>query len=474
MNDGEKTDELPAPEKRSQAILLVAHGSTKESETGYSTRRLRTELFYRNPHHAVEAAFWKEEPALDIALDNTEADDVYILPMLMSDGFFYRENFPAMIGIEATPERWQEVGRQRVFYDTPIGESPLLIEVLLDAIQTGDKLVEGDNPEEDKEPKIVLVGHGTPRSKRSTKEVYRRVDEIREKLPDRRISPAFIDDEPNLAELRERLQEPAIVIPWFIADGMHPRKDIPELLGMAERAPEQWHVESLNGHTVALAPAIGANSFFRAVVESAAREAFSQLAESPSGNADNSSHDPAAARAKLLQHVVNDGPVRFGAVTIKQRNDRFELTVSDEASAKSERTNPEAFEQQVLHLRTKHRPVPSAQKLYGAPAGFVTTDFYTVCHALETYYPGSIVQWARTEEGIPAESFGLYTSTLESRVSEKSDAPRETQAKAVGEVCERVCERVPIWFHQEREAARNLVCRAPCHAIYASDALADD
>jgi sirohydrochlorin cobaltochelatase len=473
VNDGERIEELPAPDKRSQAILLVAHGSTKESETGYSTRRLRTELFYRNPHHVVEAAFWKEEPALDIALANTEADDVYILPMLMSDGFFFRENFPSMLGIEATPERWQEVCHQRVFYDSPIGESALLIEVLLDAIETGDELVEADRPAEELAPQIVLVGHGTPRSKRSTKEVYRRVDELREKLPDRKISPAFIDDKPNLVALREKLNRPAVIIPWFIADGMHPRKDIPELLGLPEREPEQWRVDSLGGHPVALAPAIGANSFFHNVIESAAREAFSRLAESTSKASATSPHESASARTRLLQHLTREGPLRFGNVTVARRNGRFELTVSQEASAGTDVLEPREFELQVLHLRTKHRPVPSAQRLQRAPSGFVTTDFYTACHALETYYPGSVVQWARTDEKIPAESFGLYTATLASRVSDNADAPREVIQRAVCEVCDRLCERTPRWFKSTDEVEHNLPCRAPCHAIYSSDALSE-
>ena len=51
----------------------------------------------------------------------------------------------------------------------------------------------------------------------------------------------FLEEEPKIADWRELIEEgPVVVLPHFLAGGLHGSEDVPELLGIAG-AKEGWY-----------------------------------------------------------------------------------------------------------------------------------------------------------------------------------------------------------------------------------------
>jgi sirohydrochlorin ferrochelatase len=81
-------------------------------------------------------------------------------------------------------------------------------------------------------PVLVAVAHGT-RAPEGPVVVERLVDGVRELLPDVPVEVAYVDVlQPDLKTVLRRVQDPAVVVPLFLAAGYHVRVDVPR--GMAQ------------------------------------------------------------------------------------------------------------------------------------------------------------------------------------------------------------------------------------------------
>lgn len=467
-----------------RAILLVAHGSTTESETGALARKLRTDIFYADDLDiAVEVAFWKEEPSIDTALARVDADEVYVLPLLMSDGYFFRECFPAMLDIEARPGEWQAHHGREVFYDFPVGESPFLRSVLLEIVADSDRQI-SEKPAEDSvasftdaDATVLLVGHGTPRNNESTKEVLQRVHMLREELPHRDIRAAFIDDSPALSDVFNEVEGHVIVVPWFIADGMHPTVDIPAALVLPKRNPGQWFLDHDNsGRAVVLTPALGSIATFRRIVIQMAHAAFNADIRRPAQRAnDSAASSHRDAICTLEECIYQEEKYRFGDLVVRTGSDRYESEAYQvQIRRKNAGTNggtllePDVahFEHSVIAARAQQTPVPYAQDNAELTGGFTTDDIRLVARAIETVYPGALHAWHQAQIGEKPGSFAESTKKLPSRLRKKAATSEADVADAVAKVCDTCCQRTPHWHRPDAPCDNNLSCRAPCHAIY--------
>ncbi len=240
----------------SRAVLLAGHGShlsASSSEPIYDHQR---RLIEKGTLDEVHVAFWREEPSLARALDGCDADDVTVVPVLMSSGYFVSEVIPREMRLTGRVSR---VDGKCVRYADPVGAHPSLAKVIVErAEEAGATGVDA----------LAVLGHGTPRNPRSERNIFRQAELVAATGRFAEVTTVFIDQEPRLGSVFSLLHAESIVmVPLFIADGWHVGETIPEDLALeaAETRP--------GGRRLRYAGAVGTHPSLAAVIEELVAEA---------------------------------------------------------------------------------------------------------------------------------------------------------------------------------------------------------
>ncbi len=237
---------MPFAPKPDSALLIVGHGSTEnpDSSTPYfeHAEEIRSLKLFREVH----CCFWKEEPSLREAPYLIEADEVYVVPDFISEGYFTQEVIPRELRLDGPTTR---VGDKTYHYCLPVGVHPSMTGLLLRRA----KEVAPDVPPG--ETTLFIVGHGTGLNQNSTKAIRDQVELIRQSGAGyHAVHDAYMEEQPFIAGWDEMTATPnAVVVPFFIADGLHSYQDIPVLLGIESEpgaAASQREVFRHNPHLV--------------------------------------------------------------------------------------------------------------------------------------------------------------------------------------------------------------------------------
>jgi sirohydrochlorin cobaltochelatase len=216
------------PEKRNSALVLVGHGSTLNPDSSAPTFQHAAEIMRRGLFGEVYCAFWKEEPSLREILRMVEGEDVYVVPNFISEGYFTEIVIPREL--ELTGPITRRSGKI-IKYCEPVGNDPRMIDLLL---HRATEVAAGIGPER---TSLLIVGHGTHLNEKSAEAAKARASAIRERGPYAEVFAAYMEEPPYIADWRKNTSQPnVVVVPFFIADGLHSYQDIPVLLGI-EAAP---------------------------------------------------------------------------------------------------------------------------------------------------------------------------------------------------------------------------------------------
>jgi sirohydrochlorin cobaltochelatase len=239
--------------RRTRALLLVAHGSSTDSETGEPVRRQARAIADLGVFDEVGAAFWKEEPSLRDGLTVVKSDEVFVVPFFISSGYYTEELVPREM--EIRPGVNIRDGR-KIYYTAPVGTHAAMTEVLLHQAQSALSQARVDPAE----VSLFIVGHGTEMNKNSSAAVHQQVAEIRRLGKFAEVQPAFMEEEPtHKTILSLSKSQKVLIIPFFISDGPHTRQDIPAGIGLAPRG-EDWEIPvSLGGKTVWYTRSVGSD-----------------------------------------------------------------------------------------------------------------------------------------------------------------------------------------------------------------------
>jgi sirohydrochlorin cobaltochelatase len=188
----------------------------------------------------VEAAFWKEEPLLDAVVKSIIQPRVFVVPLLISEGYFSEEAFPTKLGFRKEGEthfnRIQKRGEQTVYYCHPIGSHESMTEALLARAKAIVEQFPFPRAPKAQDTSLFIAGHGTTANENSRKSIERQVELIRAKNIYGDIHAIFIEEEPRIADCYKlATKKNIIIVPFFISDGMHTVEDIPQMLGEAKR-----------------------------------------------------------------------------------------------------------------------------------------------------------------------------------------------------------------------------------------------
>ena len=221
------------------ALVLIAHGSTVNAQSSAPTRRLADELRARNIFAEVACAFNLEQPKIDDVPKLVSAKRIFIIPVTISEGHFTEQTIPHRLGLatagQTDYERIQQRDGRTIIYCHPIGTHPSMTDVLL--ARAREVIAKHPFPRAPKpsETALFIAGHGTEKNANSRKAIEAQVEAIAALGEYANVLPVFMEEAPFIADCFTATEAPHIVmVPFFIADGLHTVEDIPVLLGEPE------------------------------------------------------------------------------------------------------------------------------------------------------------------------------------------------------------------------------------------------
>ncbi len=190
------------------------------------------EIRRRDIFASVECVFWKEEPSLRDALflfDPESIRKVAVVPNFISEGYFTQTVIPRELELSGRATR-RETG-QVWHYCEPVGNHPAMTNLLL---RRASEIAPDVDPAE---TTLLIVAHGTDLNENSAAAAKREAEKIRAIGKFAAVLNVYMEEAPLVSEWRKLTKTPnVIVVPFFIAEGLHSYEDIPVLLGIAVAA----------------------------------------------------------------------------------------------------------------------------------------------------------------------------------------------------------------------------------------------
>lgn len=258
------------------ALLIVGHGSTVNPDSNTPSFAHARTIRKKNIFAQVACCFWKEEPSLrdaaqGLVFDEEAIREVFVVPNFISEGYFTKTVIPRELGLngEITVRENGQVWK----YCAPVGNHPAMTDLLLKRAQE----VAPAHRVPPEETTLFIVGHGTSLNDQSAVAAKFQATQLANH-PEVRYAAvlnAYMEEPPLIADWATLAKTPyAVVVPFFISDGLHSYQDIPVLLGIESEptaaASEQQvfrnNPYNLRGHTLFYASAIGTELKFADII----------------------------------------------------------------------------------------------------------------------------------------------------------------------------------------------------------------
>jgi sirohydrochlorin cobaltochelatase len=267
-----------------QALVIAAHGShlnPGSSDPAFSHADHIREV---GGFDEVRETFWKEEPSFREVLRTLASEEVYVVPLFISEGYFTEQVIPRELRLEGwDPDLWDSDGvsaghatlpagdvEKTVHYCGPVGTHPAMTDVVVERAQS----VTGD-PNVGEGVGLAVVGHGTERNENSAKAIHYHADRVRERGRFAEVQALFMDEDPEVDDVTDHFDcRDVVVVPLFVADGFHTQEDIPEDMGLTDDYRTGYDVPAgVDGHRIFYSGAVGTEDLMADVVLERAADA---------------------------------------------------------------------------------------------------------------------------------------------------------------------------------------------------------
>jgi sirohydrochlorin cobaltochelatase len=373
----------------------------------------------------VTAAFWKEQPSFGTVLEGLAAADVTVVPLFSSEGYFSQQVLPA----ELNPRPGQ-----KVTITPALGNNHRLAHIVDERLAT-TFTQHNLRPEQ---TAVVVVGHGTRRNSQSDNTTEKQAERLRQQNRFGEILTAYLDQPPLVDEVYQATALPnLVVVPFFIAAGMHTQEDIPEALAID---PTPDIIQTVNGRQVVYTRPVGLeDELYQLVLALAGKDKQTPLTQTVWDNF------PAVREGVLQQTEV--GQVWLGA-------ENYLCHVADKNTSPdqlAQLTTPAAIRAAGRQTAAgEYRPWATMNNL---PSGWVipTPTAQVRAAALLTLYPHlTQVYQIRSLTQVGERQLGKYRTVLTAR-------PEEIDL-TVQQLCQN-CLLHPTWHTLQTHP---LACAEPC------------
>ena len=255
-----------------QALIIIGHGSHLNAESSAPVYAHAAAIRATGVFDEVRECFWKEEPSMREVFDLVEADDVYVVPLFISEGYFTEEVIPRELGLDGpAPSVTRKLGRT-IHYTPPVGTHPSMSRMILRRAEQSAGL----DDEQARQAGLIIIGHGTERNSNSAEVIYRVSREADEAGVFGHVRTGFLDQEPDVGDVLAEMEERHVVlVPFFVAEGWHTQETIPDDLGL--NRPAVSPVTETDGRTVFYAAPVGTFPEIAQIVQQRAREAGARV-----------------------------------------------------------------------------------------------------------------------------------------------------------------------------------------------------
>jgi sirohydrochlorin ferrochelatase len=202
-----------------KGVLMVAHGERGGRLNNAALLDLVDQIRERLDGVEIEAGVLKGEPSLSEGWDGLSAEDRYIYPFFMSDGFFVSRILPKKIR-EAIGFHGNELTML-----APFGISPQLGPALLSNL----KQTLADLGRQAEFPPLLIAAHGASVDKQSSLRANQLADFLARSGRFSKVHCAFLDEAPHLEDIVPDLDPQSLVLPLFNGLGSHSIDDMAEL-----------------------------------------------------------------------------------------------------------------------------------------------------------------------------------------------------------------------------------------------------
>jgi len=192
------------------------------------------------------------------ALYMIDAEEVYVVPDFISEGYFTQEVIPRELRMDGPTS---QVMGKTLHYCLPVGVHRSMTDLIL---RRAREVAPGVDPAE---TTLIITGHGTGLNQNSTKAIRDQAELIAQSGAGyAAVFDAYMEEQPFIAKWDELASTPyVIVVPFFISDGLHSYQDIPVLLGIenevgaaaSQREVFRHNPHALRGKTLYYSSAIG-------------------------------------------------------------------------------------------------------------------------------------------------------------------------------------------------------------------------
>ena len=379
------------PESFKHAALIIAgHGSTLNPDSSAPTLRCADTIRKRDIFAEVICAFWKEEPFMREVFYSVKSDLIFIVPNFISEGYFTREVLPRELRLDGPIT--QRDGKTIIYCD-PVGIHHSMTKLLLHrAAEVAPNVPRGQTS-------LVIVGHGTGLNEQSRKAIEAQVAFIREGGHGfAEVLDAYMEEPPLVTKWDEIASAPnVVVVPFFIADGLHSYQDIPVLLGMVSEptaAASQSEVfrhnpHQLRGRSLYYSSAVGTDPLMVNVILDQVNDAAAKV-----GTLD------IEHRKSNIEHWADE--FTMGQVRVARQQDGSWLLhhaadLGDDASLKKLETVIEAREMALTDEAGNFRGLKTAPTLRRGWSLVVPGS--EIAAALDAIYPGAPGLWRHFKAG---------------------------------------------------------------------------
>lgn len=368
------------------ALVLAAHGSHHNAQSSDPARQHAAALRRRGIFDQVIVAFWKEFPSFRDVPYLLEADQVYIVPLFMADGYFSGRVVPRELGLEgAVTHRAGQV----LHYTAPVGTDPRMVDLIR------ARVAEAVGPElTESAVSVVLIGHGTVQNRQSKQAVLDHVAALRQAAGYAEVLAAYMEEPPTIPEIHGLVAgDRVVVVPLFVADGMHTAEDIPRELGLPQ-IDGAWQVPGVvDGKTYWYTSSVGTSPYMTELILDRVA-----AAGGPTSPRDTPPEPPSWATAFADWLATQDQAVWL-EVAIDRTPDGYRLRHREDA-AEGLRGLTEDELRQVSRTGAdgEYRPLPTAA---GLPRGWCheVPNALAAAAALDDLYPATIALWHASDHG---------------------------------------------------------------------------